>query len=121
MGKSRPPTRPSRRGSLRWVGKGKRAGLTSEPCLLCLVRQACIELGCEIRIFNLPGALYDHLPFAGLGLDSGTLMAVSRASLGVHTRRDSADQLDLRGFERAGQVALKVIQAIIESTKPVSG
>jgi hypothetical protein len=39
----------------------------------------------------------------------------------VHTRRDSADQLDLRGFERAGQVAINVIQAIIESTKPVSG
>ena len=100
-------------GSLRWVGKGEQASLASEPCLLRLVRQACIEQGCEIRNFNLPGALYDHLPFAALGLDAGTLMAVNRASLGVHTRRDSADQLDLRGFERAGQITLKVIQALL--------
>jgi hypothetical protein len=100
-------------GSLRWVGKSERAASTSNYCLKYLVRQASIELGYEIKSFHLPGALYDHLPFAGLGLDTGTLMAVSRASLGVHTRRDSADQLDLRGFERAGQVALKVIRALI--------
>lgn len=100
-------------GSLRWVGKGEKATSLSEPCLLYLVRQACLELSCEIRRFNLPGALYDHLPFAGLGLDAGTLMAVGRASLKVHTRRDSVDQLDLRGFQQAGQVTLKVIQALL--------
>jgi Zn-dependent M28 family amino/carboxypeptidase len=108
-------------GSLRWVGKGERASSNSEPCLLYLVHQACIDLGFEIRSFHLPGALTDHLPFTGLGLDAGTLMAVSRASLGVHTRRDSPDQLDLRGFEQAGQVVLKVIQAAIGSTKPETG
>lgn len=107
-------------GSLRWVGKGEQTASNSEPCLLTLVRQACIDLGFEIRRFHLPGALTDHLPFAAAGLDAGTLMAVSRASLKVHTRRDSADQLDLRGFERTGQVVLKVIQATIGSTKPES-
>lgn len=99
-------------GSLRWVGSGRWAASTIGPSLLFLVHQACIELGYEIRSLNLPGALYDHLPFAGLGLDAGTLVAVSRASLVIHTRRDSADQLDLRGFEQAGQVVLKVIQAL---------
>jgi len=105
-------------GTLRWVGKGERAASSSEPCLLCLVRQACKELGCKIRRFNLPGALYDHLPFAAIGLHAGTLVAVSRASLGVHTRRDSADQLALAGFEQAGQVTLKVIQALLDLPEP---
>jgi len=36
----------------------------------------------------------------------------------VHTRRDSADQLAIAGFERAGQVALKVIQALLDSPEP---
>ena len=104
-------------GRLRWTGKGERSVSTSASCLLYLVRQACIDLGCEIRSFNLPGALYDHMPFTGIGLDAGTLISVSRASLGVHTWRDSADQLNLRGFEQAGQVTLMAIQTIIGSTE----
>jgi len=101
-------------GTLRWVSKRERAASPTNPCLVSLVRQACKDLGCKIKGFNLPGALYDHVPFAALGLHAGTLVAVSRASLGVHTRRDSADQLALAGFEQAGQVALKVIQALLD-------
>jgi hypothetical protein len=102
-------------GSLRWVGMGARSTSHSEPRLLSLVDQACTELGYEIKDFYLPGALYDHLPFAELGLDAGTLVAVSRASLGIHTRKDSADQLNIRGFEQAGQVTLKVIRALLNN------
>jgi hypothetical protein len=105
-------------GPLRWVSKGELAALHSEllePRLVSLVRQACKDLGCKIKSFNLPGALYDHLPFAALGLQAGTLVAVSRASLGVHTRRDSADKLALAGFEQAGQVALRVIAELVNS------
>lgn len=105
-------------GPLRWVSKGELAALHSEllePRLVSLVRQACKDLGCKIKSFNLPGALYDHLPFAALGLQAGTLVAVSRASLGVHTRRDSADKLALAGFEQAGQVAMRVIEELVDS------
>lgn len=102
-------------GSLYWTGHTGLGASPSEPCLMCLVRQACEELDYKIKTFNLPGALYDHMPFAALGLDAGTLVAVGRASLGVHTRRDSADQLSLRGFARAGQVALKVIHALLNN------
>lgn len=104
-------------GPLRWVGRNRRATSPSKPCLLSLVRQSCKELSCRIKNFNLPGALYDHLPFDELGLDAGTLVAIGRASLGVHTRRDTADRLDLQGFERAGQVAIKVIQALIDQPR----
>lgn len=103
-------------GALRWVSR--QTVPACDPCLRDLVRQAGVELGCEIRDFNLPGALYDHLPFAALGLDAGTLVAINRASMKVHTRRDSVDQLGLRGFQQAGQVALKVIQALLTLPNP---
>ncbi len=101
-------------GTLRWVGKGERSAAADEPSLRHLVRQACIELSGEIKSFNLPGALYDHLPFAEAGLDAGTLVAVGKTSLGVHTPRDNPAALDLAGFQRAGCVAVKVIQALLE-------
>jgi hypothetical protein len=108
-------------GSLRWVGKAKQTDAPSESSLLSLVCQACIDLDYELRSFNLPGALYDHLPFAASGLEAGTLMASSRASLSVHTRGDDIDQLDVRGFEQAGQVALRVILNLVGSRDPTSG
>lgn len=104
-------------GPLRWVGQAGEIVDPSKPCLLCLVRQACIELGGEVKIFNLPGALYDHIPFSSLGLDAGTLVAVNRASLAVHTRGDTTEKLDVRGFQQSGQTVLKVIEALLKLPK----
>jgi hypothetical protein len=107
-------------GDLRWVGcrpphpvsaSELCAGCTQpqavppHPCLHELASQACAGQGISLKGFNLPGAAYDHQPFASLGLDAGALVAVGRASLRVHTPADDASQLDPRGFERAGAVA----------------
>ncbi len=77
-----------------------------------LLRQAFGELGLPMKKFALPGALFDHIPFTGSGFDAVSLLTVGGASWAVHTPGDTADKLNPRGFEQAGQVALKVIEKL---------
>jgi acetylornithine deacetylase/succinyl-diaminopimelate desuccinylase-like protein len=80
--------------------------------LVKLLREACGELGIPVKRFSLPGALFDHMPFARLGLDAVSLTVVGRASRAIHTRGDAADKLQARGFELAGRVALRVMERL---------
>jgi Zn-dependent M28 family amino/carboxypeptidase len=96
-------------GKLYWVGGDRPGKQASEPCLSFLVPQACAELDYHLGKFSLPGALFDHLPFTHHGFDAGSLISIGRASLSIHTSRDSVDQLHIRGFEQAGRVALQII------------
>jgi hypothetical protein len=78
------------------------------------VRAACSELQISLGKFSLPGAMFDHTPFARCGFDAVSLMAVGRASWAVHTPGDSADKLHVRGFEQAGRVAWRVIEQLAD-------
>ena len=76
------------------------------------VKEACAELGVPLGKFSLPGASFDHIPFAQLGFDAVSLIAIGRATRAIHTSGDSTDKLHVRGFAQAGQVALKVIEKL---------
>jgi len=69
--------------------------------------------------FPLPGALFDHMPFADHGYDAVSLVAIARSSLAVHTPRDAVDKLHRGGFERAGRVTLQVIQELLATGFPI--
>ena len=77
------------------------------------IETSCIELKLPLSRFNLIGALYDHLPFIERGLDAVTLVAIGKASRSIHTAQDSIDKLQVRGFDQAGRVALKIIANVI--------
>jgi hypothetical protein len=66
-----------------------------------------------LKTFRLLGALFDHLPFAQQGFDAVSLIAVGGASRSVHTPRDDASRLDVRGFEWAGRVTLDMIDQLL--------
>jgi hypothetical protein len=97
-------------GKLCWVGKDRRTARPAEASLSALVRQACRGLPIELGRLSLPGALYDHMPFAEAGFEAGSLVAIGPATRAVHTPRDTVDRLHLRGFEQAGAAALEVIR-----------
>jgi hypothetical protein len=58
--------------------------------------------------------MFDHVPFAQRGLDAVSLAVIGKATRAVHTPGDSADKLHVRGFDQAGQVALRVIEKMVE-------
>ncbi|MGE5139902.1 MAG: M28 family metallopeptidase [Rudaea sp.] len=93
-------------GRPRGAGRGEIAGL---------VATACRDFGLPLGSFKLPGALFDHIPFAQRGFDAVTLAVIGRASWWVHTPRDSADRLDERGFDGAGRVTINVIRRLAGS------
>jgi len=107
-------------GGLYWVGKDASTEPRTDPALAFLVRQACKELGYPLGKFVLPGALFDHMPFADRGYDAGSLVAISRASLTVHTPQDDVEQLHPRGFEQTSQVVLQIIQKLQKLPAPGS-
>jgi len=78
------------------------------------IHKACGELGITIERFGLAGVMFDHMPFARRGLDAVSLIAVGPATRFVHTPQDTVDKLDVRGFEQAGQVILKVIARLCQ-------
>ena len=101
-------------GKLYMVGEenGRRASharAASHASLAGLVRAACSELQVPLGRFLLPGAMFDHIPFARCGFDAVSLIAVGGTSWAVHTPADSADKLHVRGFEQVGRVVLRVI------------
>ena len=54
----------------------------------------------------------DHVPFVYHGHDAISLVTAGGAAWSIHTRRDTIDKLHLSGFERAGFVALELIQRL---------
>jgi hypothetical protein len=104
-------------GKLYWVGKDDLRAQSPEPSLFFLARQACKELDYDLGKFSLPGALFDHVPFADHGFDAGSLIAIGRASTAVHTPRDATDLLHVRGFEQAGRVAMQIIGKLLALPK----
>jgi len=88
------------------------ASPASDASLAGLVRAAGSELRVPLGRFSLPGAMFDHIPFAQCGFDAVSLIAVGGASWAVHMPGDSADKLHVRGFEQAGRVVLRVIEKL---------
>jgi len=103
------------RGDLYLVGPRRRAVSEKHPSLPDVIQDSCVQLGLKIREFILPGALFDHIPFAEAGFDAVSLIAIGKQTRYVHSSGDSADKLDPRGFDQAGQVALKVIEQLSEA------
>jgi hypothetical protein len=106
-------------GKLYMVGEeNSRLASNASPAsyanLAGLVRAACSELQIPLGKFSLPGAMFDHTPFARCGFDAVSLMAVGRASWAVHTPGDSTDKLHVRGFEQVGRVAWRVIEKLAD-------
>jgi hypothetical protein len=90
------------------------ASRASHASLASLVRAACSELQVPLGKFLLPGAMFDHIPFARCGFDAVSLITVGGTSWAVHTPADSADKLHVRGFERAGRVVWQVIEKLAD-------
>ncbi len=101
-------------GSLFWVGRGRRSGFLANNSLVYFIHQVCKDLHIELKRFNLPGALYDHIPFSDMGLEACTLIAIDRKSLSIHTRRDTIEQLEPKGFQQTGQVVLRMIDILLQ-------
>jgi aminopeptidase YwaD len=86
------------------------AGAKDEQALVELAEQAAEQEEIPISKFNLIGALYDHIPFVEQGLEAITFVTVGGAAWSIHTAADTPDKLYWRGFERAGKVALRMIE-----------
>ncbi len=84
------------------------------------VQDICAELNIPLGRFPPIGALMDHAPFAHHGYEAISLATTGRAAWSVHTRRDTVDKLHPRGFERAGRVALELIQRLAHKEIPSS-
>jgi hypothetical protein len=97
-------------------GRLSLVGVQPDQPIVQMIEAAAREAEIKLSRFNVLGALYDHIPFAGLDLDAATLITVGTDSFGVHTRADSRDKLSLLGFERAGKVALRVLEMMAEET-----
>lgn len=104
---------PGVNGKLYWVGQKSSGDSSTDPTLHSLAQQACQDLNLALGRFALPGALFDHIPFSNLGIDAGSLIAVGRDSLKVHTHQDTPDRLDARGFDQAGKVTLWIINRLV--------
>lgn len=78
------------------------------------IREICSELGYSLGRFPPIGALMDHAPFAHHGFDAISLATAGKAAWSVHTAHDTIEKLHPRGFERAGRVALRLIEMLAQ-------
>ena len=97
-------------GRLYLVGSARRRGSNKVNQLFHLVMDSGSELGIPIGRCALPGALFDHVPFAEAGYEAISLAGIGRSSLAVHTTHDTPGKLHIRGFEQAGELAIRVIE-----------
>ena len=97
-------------GKLYMVGSDRDQAHGTGGELYRLVRQSGKELGISMGRFSLPGAMFDHVPFAEAGFDAISIIGIGKDSLSVHTANDSPVKLHERGFDQAGRLALKVIE-----------
>jgi hypothetical protein len=99
-------------GKLYLVGGQRYLAQSSDNNLSSLVRQSCKELGFSISRFSLPGAMFDHIPFAEDKYDAVSIIGIGKTTWSIHTPKDSPDKLHLRGFEQAGRLAIRVIEKL---------
>jgi hypothetical protein len=99
-------------GKIYLVGGSNRKSRSSGVNLLNLIKQSAGESGIPIGRFSLPGALFDHIPFANEGYDALSLIGIGKSSSVVHSKNDSLDKLHLDGFDRAGRLATRVIEKL---------
>ncbi len=105
-------------GNLYLVDPRKGSAADAGSDLPDLIRGACTKLGIKLRGFGLPGALFDHMPFSDAGFDAASLIAIGAHTRHIHSANDSADKLDTRGFDQAGQVAMEVISRMAKTGAP---
>ena len=99
-------------GKLYLVGGERRIAQSPDNNLSSLVRQSCKELGFSIGRFSLPGAMFDHIPFAEDKYDAVSIVAIGKSTWSIHTSMDTPDKLHIRGFEQAGHLAIRVIEKL---------
>ncbi|MFL7894073.1 MAG: M28 family metallopeptidase [Anaerolineales bacterium] len=97
-------------GKLYVVGSDPSPSQANGTDLYHLVRQSAGELGIPLGRFLLPGAMFDHIPFAEEGYDALSLVGVGKGSSSVHTSGDSPEKLHIKGFDQAGRLALRVVE-----------
>jgi len=98
---------PGRLVVLEWYGFGR----AFAPALAAAARRQAARLGLPLRRVLLPpGHGVDAIPFAHRGLPCLTLTSgrLGRATLAVHTARDTADLLDRETLHDAARVAVAV-------------
>jgi hypothetical protein len=69
-------------------------------------------MGLSIGRFSLSGAIFDHITFLENDYDAASLIAIGRATWSIHTSQDTVDNLNLRGFNQAGRIAVRVIEKL---------
>jgi Zn-dependent M28 family amino/carboxypeptidase len=95
------------------VGGGGRLTLAGRAGELAdRVEAACRALRLPLGRLRLGGALFDHGPFAEVGVEAVSLMVQGPAALRVHTPGDRAERLVDEGFRQAGETALKVLAGL---------
>jgi len=97
-------------GKLYIVGSDRGQAYGTGGELYCLVQQSAAEKGISIGRFSLPGAMFDHVPFAEAGFNAVSIIGIGKHSISVHTANDSPEKLHERGFDQAGRLALGVIE-----------
>jgi len=97
-------------GRLYLVGGDRRRARVTDNDLYRLVRQSAEELGIPMGRFSLPGAMFDHIPFAEDGYDAVSIIGIGKATWSIHTANDSPEKLHARGFGQAGGLAIRVIE-----------
>ena len=89
------------------------------PLLMRRIREAGEAEGIRVRApAFVIGAMADHFPFVGAGIEAVTLASVGRDSLAIHTPRDTPDRLNAETMGRVGRIALAVIEKIQQGCAP---
>ncbi len=107
-------------GQLYFAGQKISAAQPSGKCLSVFLGEAQDALRIRIKRFSLPGALFDHAPFADRGFDALTLLTVGGSSWAVHTARDTPDKLNNTGFAQIGRVVSDIIEKLAKTNRQES-
>jgi len=99
-------------GMIYLVGGGRSSSPEPSENLNHLVQESALELEIPIGRFSLPGALFDHIPFADTGFDAISMVGIGKSTWSIHTEKDTAENLHLNGFEQAGRLAIGVIEKL---------
>ena len=99
-------------GKIHLVDGSSQIAGTSGENLFSLIKKSAGELGIPVGRFSLPGALFDHIPFARAGYDALSLIGIGKSSLVVHSENDSPGMLHVDGFKQAGRLAIWVIERL---------
>jgi hypothetical protein len=97
-------------GKIYLVGGSNRVAGPSGGNLFNLIKRSAEELGILVGRFILPGALFDHVPFANEGFDALSVIGIGKSSWVVHSGNDSPEKLHVDGFNQAGRLAIRVIE-----------